>query len=157
MTTPRLPGGAVSRSLRDYNAQMPWPSRLHSQNQLSSHDTPRTRTVVGERGRQLTAVAALAALPGVPTVFAGDELGAEGLTGEHARTPMPWAAIDALAEQAGDPGDADLPVDAEVLEATRTLLGLRREHPALRRGGLRWLHTGDDALVLVRTLSLIHI
>ncbi|WP_263311567.1 glycoside hydrolase family 13 protein [Brachybacterium atlanticum] len=151
MTTPRLPGGAVSRSLRDYNAQMPWPSRLHSQNQLSSHDTPRTRTVVGERGRQLTSVAALAALPGVPTVFAGDELGAEGLTGEHARTPMPWAAIDALSEQAGDPGDADLPVDAEVLEATRTLLGLRRERPALRRGGLRWLHTGDDALVLVRT------
>ncbi|MCG7308790.1 glycoside hydrolase family 13 protein [Brachybacterium sp. ACRRE] len=145
MTLPRLGGGPVSRTLRDYNAQLPWPSRVHSQNQLSSHDTPRTRTVVGERGRQLTAVAALATLPGVPTVFAGDELGATGLTGEHSRTPMPWEAI-----AAADPERVDL----EVLEATRILLGLRREQVSLRRGGLRWLHAGDDALVIARTHPL---
>ncbi|HRC55939.1 MAG TPA: FGGY family carbohydrate kinase, partial [Kofleriaceae bacterium] len=27
---------------------------------------------------------------GVPQIFAGDELGLTGLTGEHSRTPMPW-------------------------------------------------------------------
>ncbi|PWH06882.1 alpha-glycosidase [Brachybacterium endophyticum] len=142
MTLPNLGGGAVSRTLREYNAHLPWSSRIHSQNQLSSHDTPRTRTVVGERGRQLTAIAALATLPGVPTIFAGDELGAEGLTGEHSRTPMPWDAI-----ATGDPTR----IDAEVLSVTRDLMGLRHELPALRRGGLRWLHTGEDALVFVRT------
>ena len=98
--------------------------------------------MVGSRERQLVAVAALATLPGVPTVFAGDELGAEGLTGEHARTPMPWTAIAAADETV---------VDTVVLEATGALLTLRRELPALRRGGLRWLHASADALTFVRT------
>ena len=142
MTLPRLPGTAIRRTLAEYNAHLPWPSRMHSQNQLASHDTPRTRTVTGSRTRQLTAIAALAALPGVPTVFAGDELGAEGTTGEHSRTPMPWQAL-----AAGDPER----IDAEVLAATRAWLGRRRELPALRGGGLRWLHADDDVLVLART------
>ena len=142
MTLPKLSGTAIARTLREYNAQMPWPSRMHSQNQLASHDTPRTRTVVGSRERQLSAIAALATLPGVPTVFAGDELGAEGVTGEHARTPMPWRAIE---EADGEK------IDLEVLTATRALLGARREQVALRRGGLRWLHAGTDALVYART------
>ncbi|WP_114855042.1 glycoside hydrolase family 13 protein [Brachybacterium sp. YJGR34] len=145
LTIPRLDGGAIWRTLRDYNAQLPWPARLHSQNQLASHDTPRTRTVVGSRERQLVAIAALATLPGVPTVFAGDELGAEGTTGEHSRTPMPWAALDpARAEPAG-------PVDREVLARTRALLGLRRAEVSLRRGGLRWLHVGPEAITFART------
>lgn len=142
MTLPSLPGTAVRRTLAGYGAHLPWPSRLHSQNQLSSHDTPRTRSVVGTRERQLVAVAALATLPGVPTLFAGDEIGAEGLTGEHSRTPMPWDAIAAEDATA---------VDTEVLAATRALLGLRREQVALRRGGLRWLHAGADSLTFVRT------
>ncbi|GAB2532376.1 glycoside hydrolase family 13 protein [Brachybacterium huguangmaarense] len=151
MTVPSLGGDAISRTLRDYNAQMPWASRAHSMNQLSSHDTPRTRTVVGSAARQIVAVGALAALPGVPTVFAGDELGAEGVTGEHARTPMPWAALDAEVAEgavgaAGDPG-----FDPEVLAATRRLLGLRRADVALRRGGLRWLHASPDVLAFART------
>ena len=170
-TVPRLPGTAIARTLVDYNAHMPWPSRLHSQNQLSSHDTPRTRTVVGTRERQIVAVAALAALPGVPTLFAGDEIGAEGSTGEHSRTPMPWAAIAAVdgaapvggsapagaapvgaAEPEGSAApEGSAPVDAEVLRATRALLGLRRREPALRRGGIGLLHAEEDLLVLSRT------
>ncbi|MDO5663050.1 MAG: alpha-amylase family glycosyl hydrolase, partial [Brachybacterium sp.] len=142
MTLPRLPGDVITRTLRDYNAQMPWPSRLHSQNQLASHDTPRTRTVVGSQGRQIVALAALATLPGVPTLFAGDELGEEGLTGEHSRTPMPW---DDIAAEDGDR------IDADVLRAARALLGLRRAETSLRRGGIRWLHCSQDALVYART------
>lgn len=142
MTIPSLPGDAIVRTLREYNAQMPWPSRLHSQNQLASHDTPRARTVVGTREKHLVALAALATMPGVPTLFAGEELGAEGLTGEHARTPMPWTAITER--------DEDL-VDVATMDATAALLGLRREQIALRRGGMRWLHASTDALVYVRT------
>lgn len=142
LSVPRLPGDAIAQTLRGYNAEMSWGARIGSMNQLSSHDTPRTRTVVGSRERQIVAVGALAALPGVPTLFAGDELGAEGLTGEHARTPMPWTSIDAGAPSGLDP---------EVLAATRRLLGLRRSDTALRRGGLRWLHISSEALVLART------
>lgn len=142
MSLPHLPGDAIAQTLRGYNAHMPYPSQRHSMNQLSSHDTPRTRTVVGTAERQAVGIGALATMPGVPTLFAGDELGAEGLTGEHARTPMPWDAIEAE-----DPARIDL----DVLGATRRLLGLRREDLALRRGGLRWLHLGPELLVLART------
>ncbi|MFC0674146.1 glycoside hydrolase family 13 protein [Brachybacterium hainanense] len=141
-TIPRLPGQAIARTIVDYGAQLSWSARQHSQNQLASHDTPRTRSVVGTRERQIVAVAALAALPGVPTLFAGDELGARGTTGEHSRTPMPWEAI-----AAEDPER----IDTEVLRATRALLGLRRQEVALRQGGLALLHAADDVLVLART------
>ena len=154
MTLPRLSGTAISRTLREYNAQLSWEARSHSQNQLSSHDTPRTRTVVGSRGRQLTAIAALASLPGVPTLFAGDELGAVGTTGEHSRTPMPWPAIDETDGESGADGEGGADserVDLAILAATRALLGLRRREAALRRGGLRWLHIGTDALIFART------
>lgn len=153
MTTPHIPGWAAAHTLRDYNAHMPWPSRLHSQNQLSSHDTPRIRTVVGNRERHLVALAAQAALPGVPTLFAGDELGLQGRNGEHARTPMPWAAIAALAEGRDCPAQTALErdIDPVILTAVRELMAVRHAHAALRRGGLQWLHMGQESMTLLRT------
>jgi alpha-glucosidase len=75
-------------------------------------------------------------LPGVPTVFAGDEIGLTGVDGEHARTPFPWHRRD----------DWDEPT----LQAYRAWTALRRESVALRRGGLRWVHAGDDAMTFLR-------
>jgi alpha-glucosidase len=69
-------------------------------------------------------------LPGVPMIFAGDELGLAGENGEASWTPMPW----------GWP----------VLPFYRDLIALRRSREALRGGGLRWLHADDDALAFVR-------
>ena len=40
--------------------------------------------------------------------------------------------------------------DRAVLDAYRSLGALRRASPALRRGGLRWVHAGDDVLVYLR-------
>jgi alpha-glucosidase len=40
--------------------------------------------------------------------------------------------------------------DTETLAAYRRWIGLRREHPALRHGGLRWLHVGDHSLTYLR-------
>lgn len=70
-------------------------------------------------------------------VFAGDEFGLTGADGESSRTPMPW----------GSEGD---PVVAERLELYRSLVALRREHPVLATGGLRWLHVDDETIVFVR-------
>ena len=141
-TIPRISGHAAAATLTRYNAEMPWPSRCHSQNQLDSHDTPRIRTVVGDRGRQLVAAAALATLPGVPTVFMGDEIGAVGTTGEHSRTAMPWPVID------GE--ETDDSVELDLIDVYRSLFAARRQHIALRRGGIRFLHVDHDVLVLER-------
>jgi len=70
-------------------------------------------------------------------VFAGDEFGLVGADGEASRTPMPW-------------GTEEEPATAERLRLYRELLGLRRAHPVLSTGGLRWIHVDDDTVVFVR-------
>jgi alpha-glucosidase len=74
--------------------------------------------------------------PGTPMVFAGDELGLVGDNGESARIPMPWSSASTW--------------DQGTLDAYRTLTRLRAGSAALRRGGLRWAHASDDALVFLR-------
>lgn len=74
--------------------------------------------------------------PGVPMVFAGDELGLEGEWGEDARRTMPWDRRETW--------------DSELLDAYRRLVALRRGSEALARGGLRELHVAGDAVAYVR-------
>ncbi|MCT2055677.1 alpha-amylase family glycosyl hydrolase [Dermabacter hominis] len=139
---PKLPTRAVLATLREYNAQLPYEARLHSQNQLCSHDTARSRTVFADPDRHAAALGALVGLPGIPTLFAGDELALEGNNGEHSRTPMPWGAIDAGA----------LPDKAQRWqELTKRVFAARHAFRALRSGGMRWLHAGCDSLTFIRT------
>src|SRR4029077_6657170 len=84
------------------HAAMPWTSWASSASHLDTHDTPRFRTVTGGgrdgtidlagrgRSRHLVGLALQMTLPGVPAVFAGDEIGLTGTNGEHARSPFPW-------------------------------------------------------------------
>ncbi|KQX61564.1 hypothetical protein ASD06_13145 [Angustibacter sp. Root456] len=132
---PTFTGQATAATMREFTASMPWRARERSVNLLGSHDTPRVRTVVGA-AKQLVAAALLATSPGVPQLFAGDEIGLEALDGEHARTPFPWQRREAW--------------DATTLSAYQRLLALRRSEVALRRGGLRWLSITPDALTFVR-------
>jgi alpha-glucosidase len=74
-------------------------------------------------------------MPGIPVVWAGDELGFTAADGEQARTPIPWDRLDAFAEP---------------IELYRRMIALRRSHPALTGGGIRWLHASDDAVAFVR-------
>jgi alpha-glucosidase len=74
--------------------------------------------------------------PGVPMVFAGDELGLEGEWGEDSRRPMPWGSPESW--------------DTELLDAYRRLIVLRRSSDALARGGIRYAHVGDDAVAYLR-------
>jgi alpha-glucosidase len=75
-------------------------------------------------------------LPGVPMVFAGDEIGLEGVNGEDARRTMPW--------------DRPEEWDRTTLATYAALAQLRRAHPALRRGGLRWAHVDTDTIAYLR-------
>ncbi|MFB9375902.1 glycoside hydrolase family 13 protein [Kineococcus gynurae] len=143
---PSVPGQEVVAALREVHAAMPWRAQAASTLHLDSHDIARFRTAVGGGGsggispagrdRHLVGLAAQFSLPGVPSVFAGDEIGLTGRDGEHARTPFPW--------------DRPHCWDEETLTAYRAWIALRAAHPALRRGGLRWISSGPDWFTFVR-------
>ena len=96
---PHLGGDGRSTALRAFRAGVPWETVLNSWNLLDSHDTARFRTIAGTPRAALVGVGLQMTLPGVPMVFAGDELGLEGQWGEDARRTMPW----------GEPRDEELP------------------------------------------------
>ncbi|MEO1065171.1 MAG: glycoside hydrolase family 13 protein [Actinomycetota bacterium] len=133
---PRRGGPAMVRSMTAFSAPVPWSVREASQQQLGSHDTPRWRTVAGSDDVTIVGVGLLATLVGVPCIYAGDELGLEGDSSDHARLPMPW--------------DRPERWNARLHDTHRRLLRLRRDTPALAHGGFRWVHVGDDALAFLR-------
>jgi alpha-glucosidase len=131
---PQLGGAAAVAALQRFRAGVPWESVLHSWNLLDSHDTARFRTIAGTADRHLVGIGLQMTLPGVPMIFAGDELGLEGQWGEDARRTMPWSRI----------------ADDDFLERVRALVHLRRTRPALARGGIRWVHVGDETIAFLR-------
>ena len=69
-------------------------------------------------------------------VFAGDEIGLEGVLGEDSRRPMPWHRREDW--------------DEATLATYAALAAARAEHPALVHGGLRWAHVDEDCLAFLR-------
>ena len=136
---PRLGGAASVAAMRAFRAGVPWQFVLHSWSILDSHDSPRFRTIAGSRDRQLVGIGLQMTMPGVPMVFAGDELGLEGAWGEDARRTMPWNRQDAW--------------DTALLGEYRRLIALRRSSPALARGGIRFAFVDDDVIVYLRESS----
>ena len=133
---PRRPGPAITATMRDFAASVPWKVACRNWNLLGSHDTPRIRTVTGDRDLVRVGVGLMMTYIGSPMIFAGEELGFEGLDGEHSRSPMPWQDRSAW--------------DAETFTFFRDLIAVRRRHPALTRGGLRWVIATDDAIGYLR-------
>ncbi|BAS28813.1 glycoside hydrolase family 13 protein [Limnochorda pilosa] len=87
---------------------------------LDSHDTARFRELAGgDSESQRLAVLFQMTYPGVPLVYYGDEVGLRGGEDPESRRPMVW-----------DPDRWE----RELHQAYRRAIGLRREHPALRRG-----------------------
>ena len=128
---PRRGGSEVVDTFRAWQGTLGWRATCTSWNILGSHDSARIRTVVGGDAAVHRVAAGLQfTLPGVPMLFAGDELGLEGVTGEDARRPMPWDTSDEW--------------DRRTLATYADLSRLRRAQVALRRGGLRWAHADDD-------------
>jgi alpha-glucosidase len=133
---PRFSGNQAAATMRAFSAGVPWEFVLNSWTLLDSHDSPRFRTIVGERDRQLVGVGLQMTLPGVPMVFAGDELGLEGAWGEDARRTMPWSHPETW--------------DDVLLDAYRRLIALRRSSGALARGGIRYAFVDDDVIAYLR-------
>jgi alpha-glucosidase len=133
---PRLGGPASVAAMRAFRAGVPWQFVLHSWSILDSHDSPRFRTIAGSRDRQLVGIGLQMTMPGVPMLFAGDELGLEGAWGEDARRTMPWDRQDAW--------------DTMLLDEYRRLIALRRSSLALARGGIRFAFVDDDVIAYLR-------
>ena len=133
---PQRPGESIVRTMRAYRAGIPWTASLHSWAILDSHDSPRFRVIAGSRERQLVGVGLQMTTPGVPMVFAGDEIGLGGDWGEDARRTMPWSRPETW--------------DNEAFEGYRKLIELRRGSRALARGGIRYAHVSADAIAYLR-------
>ena len=142
-----------------------------------NHDI--TRLSIGRSEADLkVALAFLFTMPGVPTLYYGDEIGMKylpGLTSKEggfgrtgARTPMQWGPGRNAGFSTAAPGKLYLPVDPDperptvaaqendpesLLNFVRALLRLRRGQPALGNlGGFDLLHgkTGSSALLYLR-------
>ena len=74
--------------------------------------------------------------PGVPSIFAGDEIGLEGSWGEDARRTINWE------DKSG--------WDSEFLAEVKKLIALRKSQDSLINGGLRWVAVGDDYIAYLR-------
>jgi alpha-glucosidase len=133
VTMPRLGGDASTATMRAFRAGVPWSFVLHSWAILDSHDTPRFRTMAGSEERQLVGAGLQLTTPGVPMLFAGDELGMQGEWGEDARRPIQW--------------DEPLP---RLFEQYRRLIALRRSSAALARGSLRYAYVDEDVIAYIR-------
>ena len=133
---PQLPGESIVRTMRAFRAGIPWSASLHSWAILDSHDSSRFSVIAGSRDRQLVGVGLQMTTPGVPMVFAGDEIGLGGEWGEDARRPMPWSRPETW--------------DTAVFDGYRELIALRRRSRALARGGIRYAHVSADAIAYVR-------
>jgi alpha-glucosidase len=109
---------------------------LHAMNLIGSHDTHRIVSLLGDERLVDVAFGMLAAYPGVPMIYAGDEIGLATMGPEYARIPMPWAHPERW--------------DQRRLANTQALFGARARSAALLHGGMRWIAVEDDALTFLR-------
>lgn len=134
---PKISGQQLVSSMKEFNGSIPWRSLVASMVLLDSHDTARMRTVVsGDKTAHLSAITLLLTYPGVPSIFAGDEIGLEGTTGEDSRRTINWE------DRSG--------WDHEFHTEVKKLIALRRTEDALINGGLRWVEVRDDYVLYLR-------
>lgn len=113
-------------------------------NLLSSHDTPRLLTCLGEDKRRLKlAVVFLFTFMGTPCIYYGDEIGLTGNEDPDCRKCMEW--------------DAEKQ-DLELYNFYKIMIDLRKKNKALREGRFRILQAGDEdcCIVYERADEFIH-
>jgi alpha-glucosidase len=134
---PKINGQQLVASMSSFNGSIPWRSLVASMVLLDSHDTARMRTVVlGDKKLHLTAMTLLLTYPGVPSIFAGDEIGLEGSSGEDSRRTFNWEDQSSW--------------DTEFLSHVKELISMRKQHDAFINGGLRWVLVEDDCIAFLR-------
>ena len=104
---------------------------------LSSHDKPRFLSQCGGDVRRLVlALVFQFTFPGAPCVYYGDEIGLRGGDDPDNRRPFPWS------EELWD---------HRILDQVKTLVKLRAESTALRRGAVNLYRADDHLLSYIRS------
>jgi alpha-glucosidase len=153
---------------------------------LGNHDVPRPVTRFGGARAGRAAALLQLALPGSAYIYQGEELGLPEVTDlpddarqdptffrtggtipgrDGCRVPLPWSAasiggpswLPQPADWAGLSVEAQSADPASFLSLYRAALRLRREHPALGPGELRWLDGPPDSLVFGRDPGFIFV
>ncbi len=152
---------ALSHELQTLREHYPKPFYYASMNLLSTHDTVRALTMLSGapdrdaltreaqaefaltpeaqaigRTRLILAAAIQMTLPGVPSIYYGDEAGMVGMADPFNRAAYPWGQED-----------------GELLEYYRTLTALRSKNPALRAGYCRMGAVNADVFAILRYTS----
>ena len=134
---PRVSGKKMVETMREFSAGIPWRSLVASMILLGSHDRARFQTVVGKDiAKNLSGVTMLLTYPGVPSIYAGDEIGIEGRWGENGRRTIDWENKNNW--------------NGDLLEGYKELIKIRNSSHALRFGGLRWVAIEDDYIAYLR-------
>lgn len=115
-----------------------YPQTVHNYlyNLIGSHDVMRPLTAFGgDRRRMALATALLFTLPGIASVYYGDEVGMEGDNDPACRDGMQWD---------------ETRQDGRMLAVHQRLGRLRRENPALRRGAYERLYEDETIVAFAR-------
>jgi alpha-glucosidase len=134
---PSFPAESMVEMMRSFAAGIPWRSLTASMLLLDSHDTARFRSVTGrDRARHIAGATMLLTYPGVPSIFAGDEIGLEGEWGEDSRRTIDWNHPDKW--------------DQELFSEFKKLIAVRKKSDALSAGGLRWVEVTPNSIAYLR-------
>ncbi len=150
--------GALRYALTDILYNAPKRIRDAQMNLIGTHDTERILTALAgdargnktndelatlrmtkkqrEKGIRLLSLAylVLATLPGVPSIFYGDEVGMEGYSDPFNRLPFPWHSMEET-----------------LLRAYRAIGAFRVSQAVYRTGDFRLLRLDGDTLAFLRT------
>jgi len=108
-------------------------------NLFDSHDMPRFLTCVSNDVPSLQlAMLFMFAYPGAPCLFYGDEVGVNGGHDPDCRKGFPWD---------------DEKWDNDLLDYTKAVIALRKEHVSLRRGSYHRFYSDDKVFAFGRKLG----
>lgn len=123
-----------ARRLRVVYEGYPWPGVVQSWSLLDNHDTDRFFDRIDRKEAHYAISQVLQfTLPGTPLIYQGDEWGMTGRGDWGARAPMIWRP------------NAD---QRRRRDHVKHLAHLRREHPVLATGAIRFVHADNRARTL---------
>ena len=142
---------ATWSSLNDANFhELAWSLKRHSeflehfrpQTFIGNHDVTRIATKLEDPRHMGHAVALLLLVPGIPSIYAGDE---QGFTGEKLDQPR---GDDSVRPPFPETPEGLLPFGAKILELYRRVIGLRRRNPWLVDATVTTRRVTNEAIVL---------